>query len=95
MKKCYDKASYFLFTLYEIFTYLSNLWNYHNDYSDFAKSSHILVIAFLKKIWKKIFNSSLYDFIYMVFFNKGAFKSYNLILIYEYRGPEFYKIMEL
>lgn len=50
----------------------------------------------LKKLLKKkIFNSSLYDFIYMVFFNKGAFKFYNLILIYEYRGPEFYKIMEL
>lgn len=31
----------------------------------------------------------------MVFLNKGAFKFYNLILIYEYRGPEFYKIMEL
>lgn len=31
----------------------------------------------------------------MVFFNKGTFKFYNLILIYEYRGPEFYKIMEL
>lgn len=49
-----------------------------------------------KKLFeKKICNSSLYDFIYMVFFNKGAFKFYNLILIYEYRGPEFYKIMEL
>lgn len=48
-----------------------------------------------KTFWKKIFNSSLYDFIYMVFFNKGAFKFYNLILIYEYRGLEFYKIMEL
>lgn len=48
----------------------------------------------LKKLFK-IFNSSLYDFIYMVFFNKGAFKFYNLILIYEYRGPEFYKIIEL
>lgn len=47
------------------------------------------------KKFSKIFNSSLYDFIYMVFFNKGAFKFYNLILIYEYRGPEFYKIMEL
>lgn len=47
------------------------------------------------KKFSKIFNSSLYDFIYMVFFNKGAFKFYNLILIYEYRGPEFYNIMEL
>lgn len=47
------------------------------------------------KNFSKIFNSSLYDFIYMVFFNKGAFKFYNLILIYEYRGPEFYKIIEL
>lgn len=54
------------------------------------------LLHFKKKLFeKKICNSSLYDFIYMVFFNKGAFKFYNLILIYEYRGPEFYKIMEL
>lgn len=53
------------------------------------------LLHFKKTFWKKIFNTSLYDFIYMVFFNKGAFKFYNLILIYEYRGPEFYKIMEL
>lgn len=54
------------------------------------------LLHFKKKLFeKKMCNSSLYDFIYMVFFNKGAFKFYNLILIYEYRGPEFYKIMEL